>query len=146
MKQDQAFLAGIRGFALAAFTYSAITVPQMASGETYDSFIPPSVSMTIWNDYQGERQHVTSETWFFQNRCDYNEWFKAFATIAMAELEQYKIGYSHMTMDIEINGPSGSLGFNGIAPDMMWRAIAIDGNPIQAAGENLIFKPACYIS
>jgi hypothetical protein len=69
------------------------------------SFIP-SLTFTLKNTYEGETYPVTSETWVFENRCDNVDWMGAFGQIAALEMNDYKVGYSDLSVDVTIMTPN----------------------------------------
>jgi len=71
------------------------------------------------NTYEGETYEVTSETWVFEGRCDNYDWLAAFGQIATVEMNDYRVGYSDLSMDVLISTPRGNVLYSDLSQDQL---------------------------
>lgn len=84
-----------------------------------DVLSSPRVTWTLKNTYEGETYEVTSETWVFEDRCDNYDWLAAFGQIATVEMNDYRVGYSDLTMDVLISTPRGNVLYSDLSQDQL---------------------------
>lgn len=75
----------------------------------------PSITFTLMNTYEGETYPVTSETWTFEQRCDYWDWMEAIGQIASIEMNDYRVGYSGLSIDVTVRSSSGITTYHGLS-------------------------------